>query len=476
MTLGALALVLAVIATAVHERGRAGAQAAFSCGIIPQSIVVSAVMPRNFSAGNGQAGADCMAWQQFIYVNWPADPKNPGEPDPTKTSPSDFGVPNNYTTVWESYPEASTLFQPGSTLHGLLAATRRGVKSLHVTSKFANDVLDLHGISQAGNNAWLTDQAGGLTYYEVRVNKDEAQYVTTNKLQTASGQLACTQGAKGFNLPSGSGTDYTCTGTTATYGDNFGALEVKAAWVELTDPSKYSQFLVANATIQPPTGPAHNGVVGLVGLHIIHKVPNAQQFIWATFEHVANDPQTPPPAGTPAYTYYNPGCNPKTDYYQCEINHQPKPGDPYSAPVQVARINAIGTMQAAPATMYVWSLLPANSVFRNYELVDTLWPQGNTPIAPGATTPLTYGNSKSEVQPLANTTLETYFQGPLTPLACLDCHTSAPINTGSSALRLVRGATGKPAKLLILPAPHSRTQAGATPASDYSFIFFNNGQ
>jgi hypothetical protein len=462
------------------SRWGASAQApAFRCGAITHPVSVAPTMPVNFYAADGQAGADCMAWQEFIYLNWRVDPNNPGEPDPS-ASPANFGVPNSYTTVWESYPIASAVMAPGSTLRSALAATRKAGMRLSTTSKLSNIVLGETG--QAGNGAWLTDQLGGLTYYQVHVNKDEAQYVSTNRLQTANGQLTCTQGTAGFNLPAGSqGIDYTCTGAKMAYGDNMGAVEIKAAWIELTNPSLYPKFLIANAQIQPPSAPPHPGVVGLVGLHVIHKVPYAQQFVWATFEHINNDPQSTPVSSASPFNFYKPGCNAQTDYYHCQINHQPASGDPYNAPVQVMRISAMGPL-ATSLNAYVWSLLPATSVFRNYQLVDTLWPSANATIPPGANTPLTYGNAKSETAYLANTTLETYFQGPSPgPLACLNCHTGAPIATSSKAAgrakpMLVRNALGQTAKLLTLPRPRTKPGSSTTPASDYSFIFFNFGQ
>jgi hypothetical protein len=478
--------IFALSATAISRFERpASPVPTFSCGFIKQPLSVAAVMPKDFIAGNQQAGADCMAWQEFIYLNWRADPNIAGEPD-FSAGAAAFGVPNNTTTVWQTYPLASAVFVPGSTLRNSAAAAMHRLKRLSTTSELGDIVLS--GISQAGNDAWLTDQTGGLTYYEVYLDRDEAEYVSLNHVQTAAGQLQCAQAAGGFSLPAGGAAgniDYTCAGAPAVYGDNFGALEIKAAWIELKDPSRYSRYLIANALIQPPNTPPHTGVVGLVGLHVIHKVPSAQQFVWATFEHVDNDPEAPlppaplPPAplppAPPAFTYYNPACNPQTDHYHCLINHEPSaaPADPYNAPVQVVRINSVGRKTAMPANSYVWSQLPTNSVFRNYRLIDVLWPNQNTPITPGAVVPLAYGNSISEKTPLVNTTLETYFQGPSpAALSCLNCHTSAPI---AMPAKLVHNALGRPARLLRLPPRNAKSGSGIAPASDYSFVFFNLG-
>jgi hypothetical protein len=456
----------------------------FSCGQNTNPIEIQPTMPANFYSGDGQAGADCMAWQEFIYLNWPADPNSPGEPDRSVTS-SSFGNPNNYTSVWESYPLSASVFTAGASLRSALVQATQP-KTLQATSKLGDLVVDLSGVSQAGNNAWLTDQSQGLTYYEVRINKDEAQYITDNGLGSAAGQNACARQAGGFNLPQGANS-VNCQGTQASYGDNMGAVELKAAWIELTDPSTYPNYFTAEAEIHPPGSPPHQGIVGLVGLHVIHKVPNAQQFIWATFEHVDNAPDTTHATASPTpYAFYNPACDPSTDYYKCAVNHQPQRNDPYTAPVQVVRTTAIGTQDAIPVNSYAWSQMAADSVFRHYELVDVIWPNSNQSIGSGATVPLACGDSTSESSTshstlkycgsagvVANTTMETYFQGQLN---CLTCHTSASVASQSVArpAAVVLGAAGRPARVVRLAAPGVAMATTSALAADYSFIFFAN--
>ena len=42
--------------------------------------------------------------------------------------------------------------------------------------------------------------------------------------------------------------------------------------------------------------------MGLVGLHIITRTNSAPQWVWSTFEHVANAPDAPPPPFAQAAT------------------------------------------------------------------------------------------------------------------------------------------------------------------------------
>jgi mono/diheme cytochrome c family protein len=452
--------------------------------VLPSSL--SSTMPLDFTTVS-QIGADCMAWQEFIALNWKADPKHPGNPDPTASSGT-FGTPGDAAPkVWESYLNSSTIFTSATLRQAVAAAPK--IKQLSALSELGN--ADLSGIGQAGDGKWLTSLSHNLTYYEVRLNNDEAAYIQKNLLTTYAGQSACASQPGGFNLPSGAGTpfspnqDTNCRNNPGSYGDNVGAIEVKAAWMPLpADHSLDYRYLTATARITPPIGQPYTTTVGLVGLHIIHKVPNAQQFVWATFEQIDNTPDEnnggytnpvlpPNPHVTkprPGYAYFNPACTTSSDpYYQCQHNllpgnpcssTGPKDCVPYSAPMQITRINPVGTLENG-VTGQVWAMVPANSVFNYYRLINAQWPNSNTKIHPGSTTPLTNG----DIQPptaVANTTLETYRQQD----NCLTCHQFAPI--------------AKPAgRTNLLVAGHMRTKvligASQSPlAADYSFVFAVN--
>jgi len=256
-----------------------------------------------------------------------------------------------------------------------------------------------------------------------------------------------------------------------------GAIEIKAAWVELKDSSLYPKYKIAQAIVQGPNDPQPRpAVVGLVGLHIIHKVSNAQQFTWATFEHIDNAPNRNEAASAnKSYLYFNAQCNPQTDHYQCKWNAEPqtpcKVGqtsgcDPYTAAIQVVRLNAIPNSSSS-LNSAVWTTLQAlnsDSVYLNYQLIDVLWPNSSTNIPPNATTPLNTGNPQSGTPSnfVANTTMETYFQKTFN---CLDCHKLAPI--ASPALQ------GKKARV-FLTTSNAKPPLKATSnplASDYSFLF-----
>ncbi|MEY2564582.1 MAG: hypothetical protein QOH88_2775 [Verrucomicrobiota bacterium] len=468
----------------------------------PGVPVVQPTIPPD-SRGTSQSAFNNLAWQQFIALNWVADPNSPGQPDP-KVPPSAFGTQlDSRPLVWESFKEASEVFQPNATpptswkaarmlpsalsapagKAKLKATSKLGVKGLFAVSKFTGGPqLDLSEFGEAfTGGSWLTAQArmnNYITLYEKRLNPDEFNYINTNHLYNAAVQSPFALNP-GLNLPDGSAT-FSQYGTT-------GAIEIKAAWIELDDKALWPLFKISQAYVSYPSAkgptPPKLVTVGLVGLHIIRKTPNAQQFIWSTFEHVNNAPSVTDIQNKTLkawYTYYNPACNPATDPYQCVQNYQPVPctpspcTNPYGAPVQVVRTTPISTSTSnniAQLNTNTWTTIAAanpKSVFLNYQLVNVLWPNDNTSIPAGATVPLTDGNAtpKQSQQPVANTVLETYHQN----LNCLACHTFAPVaSTASTKTAITVKAPLRSAG--VTPA----VQASPTPppalASDYSFLF-----
>ena len=285
-------------------------------------------------ASNSQADANCFAWQEFIALNWQADPNTCSASGATPAT--QFGEPNNTAPVtWESYKQASEVFLPDAQppsgwcaqqsvplnltkakISRLEKTSRLGYKFLTADSKDdENPAVKIAKFQQAGDNSWLTSQSGYLTMYEVKINADEFNFINQNKLYNAANQQAFARSNTGFNLPDG-------TSGYSKYG-NTGAIELKAAWLELDDSSQWKYYKTSKAYVVYPTNPTTPKLVtvGLVGLHIIHKTANGQQFIWATFEHINNAPSSSDINSKnllPQYTYYNANCNPNTDHYQCK--------------------------------------------------------------------------------------------------------------------------------------------------------------
>ena len=457
--------------------------------------VVQPIIPPDAKAPVGQFNFNNLAWQQFIALNWVANPASPGQPNPN-TPASAFGKPGDSTpVVWETFKENSEVFRPNgqpptpwgakralptffNALPGrnkLMTTSSWGTKGLSAASKFTDGpTLDLSDFGEAfTGGAWLTAQPkmnSNITLFEKRLNQDEFNYIVANKLYNAANQSPFAK-TQGINLPDGSS-------AFISYG-TVGAVEIKAAWIQLDDPTLWPLYKISKAYVSYPTAsgatPPKLVTVGLVAIHIIRKTPNAQQFVWSTFEHVNNAPSTTDISNKTLkawYTYFNLACNPASDYYKCAQNQAPIPGkDPYTAPVQVVRSSPISNSSVnniVALNQSVWATIAAanaKSVFLNYQLVNVLWPNANTSIPAGATTPLTDGDAQPPLaqQPVANTVLETYHQN----LNCLSCHTAAPVASTTSLkapLRVMRQAT-------LSANPPAPGVSATTLASDYSFLF-----
>ena len=447
------------------------------------------VTPKDFALTR-QADANCFAWQEFISLNWVASGRMRGQPDTTVT-PAQFGDPNDArAVVWETYKESDEVFLANAEDPGPWNAWPKGRSSPTVkvlggmrSELDPEPVLDLTDIGQASpGHPWLTAQNGILTLYERRMNEDEYNYIVQNKLYDADVQwefvqapVATTTSAQtqpvGISLPDG-------TANSAAYGP-LGAIETKAAWLELPDQADWPRYKTSKAVVNYPGKPPKTVTVGLVGLHIIHKTALGQQFIWATFEHRNNCPDRTQVANkqlAPAYTYYNPNCDPATDPYKCVANANPTrvnggaQNNKYEWPIQVVRDTPLPTRannNIVGLNQYVWAQIAAqnaDSVFLNYELVNVLWSNQNTTIQPGAHTPLVAAQLSPGLnqEPVASTVLETYVQN----LTCLTCHASAPI------AHVKQQSTTK----IYNPATAGQPSTATNPyAADYSFLL-NNAQ
>lgn len=520
-----------LIPISAHAQSSIACPFSLSHPSLPDQFAVSGAI-------DNQTTADCAAWQQFVYLNWQAV-SGQTVPD-TKVTASQFGLlPSGSTTVWQSYTPSNSLFQPST------PADRQTPPPLvlKAISKYGNIIIN--GIDQASGAVWLTGQNQNLTYYDVRSNPNEVAYISTvsaGPLNNAAAQLACVnavtagQAKGGFRLPMGYKNDSDCNGNSATYGDDTGTIELKAAWLILTpgNPSN-ARYLTAQAQVTDPYGVTTEQTVGLVGLHIIRRLPGASQMLWSTFEQVdnspdynlttktASDPRTATGAPRNAridYAYFNAACDPTKDtIYQCVVNSQPAAPCPtsagrtstnptcypYNAPQQVGRTTPL-EFHANGVNAWIWSQIPQNSVFQYYRLIDVQWP--NTPQPPllsgaltagvqvGSTTvpyptnmvPNLYVNDPN-TRVIANTTMETYVQagaGQATG-TCMDCHASAGISAltpGSGALQATlsrkrignRFFTVAPFASVTTPTPGTTLQI-TIPQGDYlssfSFIFSN---
>lgn len=405
-----------------------------------------------------QEGFDIYSWNTFIALNWPADTSTKGEApcnlqngvarDCGKPLPhGDYGP-----TVWETYKPDSSVFRgdakgavapagwncpleplPGCDSVEAADAAKAGLPVLRMIIK---DGTSAHAFLQAGSLAPLIDQNGSFVRYEIRMNRDEFEFIDSHKLWDS------TQHTADVNFqPVGS-----------TERNTMGPMEVKAAWKILTDKDDRTRFHSRTVEVAWPN-PEKKGkylckqyTMGLVGLHIAHKTQNAPQWVWSTFEQVDNHKGAHP-------SFNNPACT------KCPLNVPPDPpkggwsGDPRvreTPPTQVA------VPPGSAATILRGSvkineevqqkLASMGSVWQYYELVSTQWP--SVPYIDGKPAPvyekktLLKQGAGQIPNLLANTSMETYLMGPNDPddpdvehntSSCMACHSKARIGKGKTA-------------------------------------------
>jgi hypothetical protein len=396
----------------------------FSCGGAPPGP--PPVIAPKFIGGGGDftnLGNDCAAWQNFIYVNWPAAAR--GVPDPN----AKFGA--DAPTVWETYKTAIEVFLPNGANPGpwdttLMLTAYKSVPSLaqkiadgHVrylteTSKVSHMVLANVQMAQAAKVGMLSKSAlddivqvgGGKlydlnsqpVYYEIAINQSGYEYIVNNGLYDATKQAAFA--AK--NVIALPGTE-----------DKLGpAVEMKAAWKIL---SKAEQASGRFHMVQAVAGPTHQKVmVGLVGLHMF--TSSEGQGFWATFSQVDNAP-VQVPAKTGSFNFFNPKCVTRLTHKPCPINvKSAKPG-------QVVQLEP-DDVSAVPLNTYMQALLNSydpKGAWQYYKLINVQWPLKGVPLstltAPQAA-PLPLGGPNTNT--LLNPVLETFLQKK--GGGCLNCH------------------------------------------------------
>lgn len=410
-------------------------------------------LPHEVEMQNGstqeQIDFQCYSWQSFVALNWPAGKEN-GQPDTSKKF-GQFG--DDGLVTWETNWEPSRLFLPNGIdpCEGLSPKDcwnrQSGNKSFYMTSK-SGGFLDAH--SQAVPNAWLTDQNHNLTRYEILLNQDEFNYILKNKLYNEKGQKDFN---KSVDMPVGQNSG------------PVGPIEFKAAWKILTEEEKTSgkYFIHENAEIRDTKVNPFNGYpdaqngkymtcgdvarcskdVGLVGLHIAHKVKGFPSWVWSTFEHIDNAPVEGNADPGIQYSFYNqacgksPACSPNTNPRKIPI--------PVSTPNQVTRvIQKVNLQKDVNDVNKQWHQMVGDTVWKNYELIGTQWvttpDHGSTQLQnpvqnpPDLTKP---GTDKPTY--LANSVMETYIQTAdpntpgSTPSSCLNCHRLGATLTGKDA-------------------------------------------
>lgn len=283
------------------------------------TITLSSDVPHDVQASNGPfpTGADSVsltalaafAWQEFIALNYPADPNNRGK----AKAGANFGDAAD-ARVWETYWHKVEMFpynEAPNASAGKPATTGKPNYQYDPSAfKFAGN--NANGVSEADSTLWNNlDETNELNVdkmyahqvdaehqilYQAKMNETGFQYVLDQELyKTATRNTKtaatianidkygaqCTQVDSIVCLPCG------------TNGGSEGNIEIKSAWRKLTsgeDTSKYytNSVIYYKFNKNTQTRNWYTETYALIGLHIIHKTANFPAFVYATFEHNDN--------------------------------------------------------------------------------------------------------------------------------------------------------------------------------------------
>jgi hypothetical protein len=396
---------------------------------LPYDATFSTGKSPNTSVNPVQQAFDIFSWASFVALNWPSNPDGTPMGGPITSNPT---APR----VWEAYIEATGVYKEngappdpwGGTntfLASIVPNYKRGQKVLLASSK--NELSDIFQASfgVVAKFPWIADLNGNYVFYEIHLNKPDYDYVVcpTQPTQPQSCKasminLYSQDGQTKFlsavptpaiNFPQGSSST-----------NSYGAIEVKAAWKEIGAGDDATKFYTVQATkIDPHTDQPSTAPVpfGLVGLHIVTRTSSAPEWVWSTFEHIANAPDAPPQPPPPAGSHFNfndPTQDQPTTGYVNKPSLPPtgqKPPEAPLTPTQITRV-ANNTLINDPWTQCLNSTMQAElarTVWANYRLVTTQWHSST-----GFTPPV-----------VSNTTMETYVQGQAAGISCMSCHNFA---------------------------------------------------
>jgi hypothetical protein len=406
----------------------------------------------------------CPASQSWITSTTP--PQEIGSPNPPPVSQE-----TNCQFYQFSWQWFLSLVQPSTSSPG-----NRVFETLNVFQPDVNNQC---------KNLKATGKAAAAKALFVRLRKPTLatiQPVTPGELSQATGQPLYDQNGNivfynVFYNPT------ECQATSAGFKPN--TVEIKISWKKLTAPDPTYYTMEANVEGQQM-------LLGLVGFHLVINTALHPEFVWATWEHVGNDPDciNPPPVPSSGWSFISKTCSTcpsscgtscnlmKCAPAACNVNAIPKPikNPPLTGTAnQICRVYPDGT---DPGSMtngnnndtnrfnidtlnqqipqgYLAQLPESNpmKIWQNYFMIGGLWTNGGVP---STGTDVQRGSLE-----LANTTMETFFQEPKKPQIpqnCFTCHryvvpppaTNNPLRVSHLACSLFPiSMTGCPQKLLI---------------------------
>jgi hypothetical protein len=398
---GLIVLALLVPLSAVRSTEEVG------CPAQPDVTINSPVAPADVCIPDGFSGNpiryfDDFSWRTFVAMVWPVKQGQRGEPDQAKkVSDSGIRVFETFKNDWEVFrpdgtpPSDWNIVDQKNPCGDLPTGDDLVLASF---SKFGN--LGEAGVGQlvhalpAQNKTW--------TRYATGFNRQEFEQIVQKKLYLRASL------------------------TTASVTFKSGAIDLKAAWIEMVNISHPERYYTRTAlTLDPVSGKCTPKTVGLVGLHIVQKTPSRPQWIWSSFEQIDNVPPSPENGG---FAFNDASGNPMP---AVDPNGGFPPADWANPKIyNVARIKPIHASTAQTNAAYQQKI---GGVWQFYRLILTQWPLQINPPNPIPATQSggpksTFPGLSTDQSSFANTTLETWDQNKVTT-SCMACHAATQTET-----------------------------------------------
>ena len=381
--------------------------------------VISFAMPDEVDAPvdpdlNEIAVFDDYSWRAFIAINWPAKMGLRGVPDETKKI-GDFANPGA-KVVWGTWKADYELMQPEgleptewSRFDGFTPCRDlpfEGSGHTMVLGSFSS----FRDFNQAGNGRFgspLVAQNQTYIRFEVRLNQVEFDFIRDRQLYRKSKLPGA--GDPKLRFPNH-------------------CVAVKAAWKIIKEdelPAAQGRYYLVDAMVlDPVANTCKMQKMGLIGLHIVQKTPRRPQWVWSSFEHIDNVPESGASPSRERNFSLNNLSRPQT----LEPSTPPPPisksNPPLDHPQAMQVIRSKKIADSTRKTNEAYQQLLRGTVWENYQLVVTQWPKFPQPEEEnGAPFPGQF-TGPDPMTNIANTTMETYFQKSAST-SCMTCHDAA---------------------------------------------------
>ena len=402
----------------------------FPTPVISGNIPVQVTIPSTVSSPEqARPFFDYYSWETFIAMNWPAMTGQRGaanQPD----NPSVFlSAGNSYASVWQSYRNALDLYDSGADRPPAWNSPNNtsvcpGVPpGTTIFEMIQKDSSLLNNPNQPFSYP-LIDQNKNYALYEMQFNQVQYDFIRGQDSDPTTWLYLLKNIINPVTMPAGD------------QAGGVGSIMLKSSWREMTAQDQTSRYYVIDAQIyEPGTRTCRPAKMGLVGLHIVHKLSAFPEWIWSTFEQVDNVERGQGATPTTPISFNNGTDRPATQggWANRPANQAPPllPPD-QRIPTQVTRFNPIPTTPQGSSTVDVnkiYQQFLSGTVWQYYQLVFTQWPSTATNfllMEKGGVYPQNAGGA-FPVNGVTNTTLETYVQSQNDAAgpggnSCMQCH------------------------------------------------------